>query len=39
MGILHDELHRAIDERWTDESLITELLRRVFSFVGQVLAT
>jgi Family of unknown function (DUF5677) len=29
MGILHDELQRAIGERWTNASLMTELLRSI----------
>jgi len=29
MGILHDELHRVMRELWTDESLMTEVFRRI----------
>ncbi len=34
MGILHDELHRAMVELWTDESLMTEVIRRILANRG-----
>jgi hypothetical protein len=34
MGILHDELKRAINALWTDASVMTELLRRILQKHG-----
>jgi hypothetical protein len=34
MGILHDELNRAIDALWTDTAVMTEVLRRILKEYG-----
>lgn len=34
MGILHDEFHRAMDELWTNDSLMTEVFRRILKTRG-----
>src|SRR4051794_17961843 len=38
MGILHNELKRAIDALWTDSSVMTELLRRILKKHGCTLS-